>query len=228
MRAMSYGYTGDGPLADPPDALADPLAMRLAAIIREIRPGERLPAERELATRLGVSRTALRDRLRFLESAGILRRRSGSGTYVEALNPQALTRTLGVAVTFSGLPAESMFTALDALDRQAAREAATQADHAQLAALRQALEGMRDVRPNAVLTAHEEFHDAMIEAAASPALTLLRSGVVGALRKAQLVWPDRPDSADAVPPPGLYERHRAIYQAIAAGDPTAAGAAFDA
>lgn len=218
---------GDGPLADPPDALADPLAMRLAAIIREIQPGERLPAERELATRLGVSRTALRDRLRFLESAGILRRRSGSGTYVEALNPQALTRTLGVAVTFSGLPAESMFTALDALDRQAVREAATHADRTQLTVLRSALEGMRDDRPDAVLTAHEEFHEALIAAAASPALTLLRAGVVGALRKAQLVWPDRPDSAEVLPPPGLYERHQAIYRAIAAGDPAAAAAAFD-
>lgn len=226
---MSYGYTRDEPLMDPPDALADPLAMRLAEIIQGVRPGGRLPSERTLATDLGVSRTALRDRLRFLESAGILRRRSGSGTYVEALNPHALTRTLGVAVTFSGLPADSLFAALDALDRQITREAAGNADRGQLAHLLQALNGMREIgQPGRALAAHQRFHDAMADAAANPALSFLRAGVLGALRNARLVWPDRPDSADVDVPPGMYERHRRIYQAIAGRDPIGATAAFDA
>ena len=48
------------------------------------RAGDRLPPERELAARLGISRGALREALRSLESVGVLQARVGSGRYVTA------------------------------------------------------------------------------------------------------------------------------------------------
>jgi GntR family uxuAB operon transcriptional repressor len=60
------------------------VSNRIEALIREenIRPGERLPSERDLALRLGVSRTSLREALIALELGGIVEVRGGSGVYV--------------------------------------------------------------------------------------------------------------------------------------------------
>ena len=74
----------------PPDAIAtEPrlyrvVSSRIEALIREehIKPGERLPAERDLATKLGVSRTSLREALIALELGGVVEVRGGSGVYV--------------------------------------------------------------------------------------------------------------------------------------------------
>jgi DNA-binding FadR family transcriptional regulator len=53
----------------------------------DIRPGERLPSERDLATRLGVSRTSLREALIALELGGVVEVRGGSGVYVSEQAP---------------------------------------------------------------------------------------------------------------------------------------------
>ncbi len=47
-----------------------------------LRPGERLPAERELSERLGVSRPSLREAIAELQEAGLLAARAGAGIYV--------------------------------------------------------------------------------------------------------------------------------------------------
>jgi len=60
------------------------VSARIEELIREenIQPGERLPAERDLATKLGVSRTSLREALIALELGGVVEVRGGSGVYV--------------------------------------------------------------------------------------------------------------------------------------------------
>lgn len=74
------------------------VSSRIEELIRaeNIRPGERLPAERELATKLGVSRTSLREALIALELSGTVEVRGGSGVYVsEQAKPQAEVATAG-------------------------------------------------------------------------------------------------------------------------------------
>jgi GntR family transcriptional regulator, transcriptional repressor for pyruvate dehydrogenase complex len=51
-------------------------------ILKELRPGDKLPPERELAKMLGVSRTSVRDAIRGLELVGAVKPRSGAGTTV--------------------------------------------------------------------------------------------------------------------------------------------------
>jgi GntR family transcriptional regulator, transcriptional repressor for pyruvate dehydrogenase complex len=66
------------------DTAADRAASGIRSLIvsREYGPGDRLPAERDLAQQLGLSRPALREGIRRLRSGGVLESRRGSGTYV--------------------------------------------------------------------------------------------------------------------------------------------------
>lgn len=64
----------------------------------EFRPGDRLPAEGELADRLGLSRGTLREAVRALSHTHVLDVRRGDGTYVTSLSPNELLSGLGVAI----------------------------------------------------------------------------------------------------------------------------------
>lgn len=80
-----------------------------AALLRDalerldLRPGDRLPPERELAAELGISRPALREATRRLVDLGVLRARRGSGTYVAEIDPAEL---LAVRARLEPLAAE--------------------------------------------------------------------------------------------------------------------------
>ena len=66
------------------ERLSDRIALELDAMIQrgDFKPGERLPAERQLAEQLGVSRPSLREAIQKLASKGILKSRQGGGTFV--------------------------------------------------------------------------------------------------------------------------------------------------
>lgn len=72
------------------------------AILRgELRPGQRLASERELTTEFAVSRATVREALRVLESAGLIRSRQGDptgGAEVQKFSPDALNRSLTTMV----------------------------------------------------------------------------------------------------------------------------------
>src|SRR3954468_5691979 len=61
----------------------------------ELRPGDRLPKEADLAERLGLSRNSLREAVRALSLIRILDVRQGDGTYVTSLQPEVLLDTVG-------------------------------------------------------------------------------------------------------------------------------------
>ena len=63
------------------------LQNELAQLIASSQPGEKLPAEPELARQLGVSRATLREAMRAFEGQGIIRRRQGVGTFVVGRSP---------------------------------------------------------------------------------------------------------------------------------------------
>jgi DNA-binding FadR family transcriptional regulator len=83
---------------------------RIEALIREedIKPGERLPAERDLAAKLGVSRTSLREALIALELGGVVEVRGGSGVYVSEQAAQKSARPAAGPGPFEVLAARRM------------------------------------------------------------------------------------------------------------------------
>jgi GntR family transcriptional regulator, transcriptional repressor for pyruvate dehydrogenase complex len=66
----------------------------------ELRPGDRLPREKELSDRLGLSRNSLREAIKALSVIRILDVRQGDGTYVTSLAPPLLLEALSFVVDF--------------------------------------------------------------------------------------------------------------------------------
>jgi len=76
------------------------VAARIRRLIADgrLKPGDKLPPERELAVALGVSRTSVRDAIRTLQMTGLLEPRQGEGTVVRELSTEALVAPIASAL----------------------------------------------------------------------------------------------------------------------------------
>src|ERR1051325_10357683 len=77
----------------------------------DLRPGDRLPPERDLAVQLGVSRPSVRAALKSLVSMGLLVARRGSGTYVTDGPPALMSEPLALLAALHGFTLGEVFEA---------------------------------------------------------------------------------------------------------------------
>src|SRR6266536_5073432 len=98
-----------------------------------LRPGDRLPAERELAVQIGVSRPSVRAGLHALAAMGVVRSRHGSGTYIPEGPPTLDSESLSLLAALHGFTREDMYEARRLLEVGAAGMAAERATPEQLA-----------------------------------------------------------------------------------------------
>jgi len=188
----------------------------------EVGPGERLPAERELARRLGVSRPSLREALIALEVEGLLEVRVGSGIYVGRGPSGDRAADIG---RDSG-PIE-VIRARRLSEGECAALAANHGSAAQLRAIRKAhAELEREARHHHnPLAADRAFHVRIAEAAGNSALVLtvqtLWDQRVGPLYRALEVKLEYPAMAA-----DTLREHGAVLRAILKHDPPGARAAM--
>jgi GntR family transcriptional repressor for pyruvate dehydrogenase complex len=184
----------------------------------EIRPGNRLPSERELTEQFGVSRVTVRDALRVLEANGLVDIRVGAngGAFIREPNFDRLSNSLSSMLRFKKATLLELAEARKVIETATAEFAAQRAEPEDLERLREAVEGarrsLRDgdlyYMPHSV-----EFHTALAEAARNRVLYL----TVASFRKLffdvleQLL--PTPDMAETA-----ARDHWAIYQAVAARD----------
>ena len=207
------------------DPLPEQIAHRLVALIseRRLRPGDRLPPERELAATMGVSRASLREALRALSLIGVTEMRQGAGNYVAALDPGTLMRPLGLVLALSDAGFDELFEARKLVEPRLAWLAAERATDAEIARLAECAEASAAGVGNddAFMRADLELHG-IIAAAARNAIL---ARVVGSL--AGLGVASRMATTHLA---GMQEQvvhdHRRIAEAIAARDAEAAGAAM--
>src|SRR5712691_5856950 len=125
---------------------------------RELRAGDRLPPERDLAKLFGVSRPTLRAGIRSLSAVGVLESRQGAGTFVVQADesPALDSSSLSLMASLNGFTSKEMFEARRALEMSIAGLAAERATGDQLASLAEEMAGMY-----ASLDAPEEYllHD---------------------------------------------------------------------
>ena len=83
-----------------PKKISEEIVSQIKLLIADgqLKPGERVPSERELATLLGVSRPSVREAIMVLEAMGLVDSRQGGGTYVRSLTETALADPLSSMV----------------------------------------------------------------------------------------------------------------------------------
>ncbi|MDJ0335725.1 FadR/GntR family transcriptional regulator [Salinibacterium sp. G-O1] len=81
-------------------AVTDEAIQKIKAMIvsGELAPGDRLPPEKELSERLGLSRSSMREAVKALEVIRVLDVRRGDGTYVTSLEPQLLLEAISFVI----------------------------------------------------------------------------------------------------------------------------------
>src|SRR6478735_2054182 len=186
-----------------------------------LRPGDRLPAERDLAAQIGVSRPTVRAGLRALAAMGVVRSRHGSGTFIPDGPPALGSEPLSFLAALHGFTRDEMYEARRILEVGAAGLAAERATPEQTATLADEVAGLFASLENpAVFLVHDiNFHRSVAAASGNPIVASLVE-MVSALyyerrRDTAAMASDR-DLRDAA------EMHRRIYQAIRARNPEAA------
>lgn len=187
-----------------------------------LQAGDRLPPERELAQRLGVSRATLSQALVALEVIGVVTVRHGDGTVLsDASGPRRIVEAIRAHA--HRLP--EIIDTRDALETKIAALAAERRTPDDLARIDEALAEMaQEVEAGGRgVDGDERFHGAVTAAAHSLLLARLMDEIRDLIRETRiesLSQPGRP--ADSL------AGHRAVAEAIRAGDPGSAAAAMHA
>ncbi|MGR0319747.1 FadR/GntR family transcriptional regulator [Agromyces sp. ZXT2-3] len=189
----------------------------------ELVAGSRLPVERELGARLGVSRGPLREGVRALVVLGVLETRQGDGTYVTSLEPGRLLEPLGMLAELQS-PENSvhLLGVRRVLEPEAAAHAALRITDDELAEAGAILDRGEailaagdDIDLEATIDVDTEFHRVIANASGNPAFAAIIEALVGRTARARL-W-------RAIHQRGAVHdtqrEHRAILDALAAHDP---------
>ena len=155
----------------------------------DLKPGDQLPAERDLAQRFGVSRTAVREAVKALREKGLVEAYSGRGTFITDGTTHAVRQSLGLMVKIGQPEGSNHLAEVRAiLEPEIAALAAVRIQEAELATMREAV-GVMDRAgqdPEAYIEADLDFHLALAEGAANPLILSLLDSIVGLLREQRL------------------------------------------
>lgn len=216
-----------------PEKLSNAVVRQVEQLILRgiLRPGERLPSERDLADKLGVSRPSLRDAIPDLAERGLLVSRAGSGIFVADVLGSAFSPAL---VDLFATHDEAVFDYIGFrrdIEGLAAGRAAVHGSETDLKVIDTILAKMeaahqkRDPADEAQLDA--EFHMAIIEASHNVIMLHMLRSMFDLLRQGvfynrQMMFKNRMTRDQ------LLDQHRAINAGIQARDPDAARAAVAA
>jgi GntR family transcriptional repressor for pyruvate dehydrogenase complex len=176
----------------------------------DLQPGAKLPAERELASSLGVARSSLRQALKVLEIMGVISQRVGDGTYLNSGATSILGEPMEFLILLDGISFHELMEARLIVEPELAARAAERASEEDLAALRRAMTAMEAAAddPPAFVQHDLAFHREIFRTAGNRVCDLMFSVVHSSLRT--LVE----HTSQAVPAEHTLRLHRKIYAAI--------------
>jgi len=180
-----------------------------------LKPGDRLPSDRELAAALQVSRPLVRQAIKVLESLGRVTAQQGSGTYVQAASHRVAVRELMRGLAF---------------DRKLLRQVLPARIAIELAVLRAAFERRTPANLGLLLSALDQRERQLADDVQEASLDLTFEATLGricgneVLRRLQAlvhdVWLEA-QIAEGLAPGGLsrlHREHRQVFEAFAAGE----------
>lgn len=191
----------------------------------ELKFGDRLPPERDLAKLLGVSRPTLRAGIRSLTAVGILQSKQGAGTFVAEADesPTLDSSSLRMMAALHGFTSDEMFEARLALEMHIAGLAAERATAEQITLMSEEIAGMYASLddPEQYLVHDMQFHQTVAAASNNRILTSLMNMV------ATILFDSRSKTVHrALDLKQSAEQHQNIYRAMRERDAQAASAAM--
>ena len=168
------------------DAIAQIKAMIVSG---ELQPGDRLPPEKELAERLGLSRSSMREAIKALEVIRVLDVRRGDGTYVTSLEPKLLLEAISFAIDMhDDVSLFEIFEVRRMLESHATGLAALLATADDIAALRAESSAVANSNSVEELVEHDvRFHKLISELSGNRYLSSLIDGLTSHTVRAR-VW----------------------------------------
>lgn len=185
----------------------------------ELNPGDKLIPERELADRLQVGRSAVREAYRTLEAIGIIDIRPGEGTFVREIGTKSMTDIMSLAVLTGK---DTLFELLELrkiIETEASSLAALRRTKEDLNNMKYWLDKMNeDINRGSLGDLSDlKFHYAITDAAHNSLLMRLMNSISETMIKEMKNVREKLYLTPGTPK-RLYEQHVIIYQAILNGD----------
>lgn len=200
-------------------ALTDQAITQIKGMIMsgQLKPGDRLPPEKELSEALGLSRSSLREAVKALEMVRVLDVRRGNGTYVTSLTPSLLLDAMSFMVDIhQDVSVLELFEVRRILEPAAAALAAVRITASDVAYLKGLLAEVEGTTPIEDLVSHDvAFHRHIAELSGNAYLARLLENLSGSTLRAR-IW--RGLTQDGATDKTLAE-HQAIVDALESGDP---------
>jgi GntR family transcriptional repressor for pyruvate dehydrogenase complex len=152
-----------------------------------IKPGDRLPPERELADLFKASRNSVRDAIRVLELMGLIESRQGDGTYVRTVSANDLTEPLALCLLQSRTQMRELWEVRRILEPALAESAAARITEEELADLESVLDVQRSKVEAGFIALEEDaaFHQGIAEAAHNGVMLRVMDTLVDLLRQSR-------------------------------------------
>ncbi len=152
-----------------------------------LKPGDAIPPERQLASQLEVSRFSLREALRVAQTQGLIEISRGRCPRVAKLSAAAAANVIALTLRRSGKVLLDLIEARQALECQIARLAAARAQQSHIAAIRQTIESMEQNKNNLNLCVEKdiEFHNILVEASGNKVFEIMLAPLSELLRKSR-------------------------------------------
>jgi GntR family transcriptional regulator, transcriptional repressor for pyruvate dehydrogenase complex len=206
---------------DPESHLTMQVVNHIRAMIEDgtLKPGEKIPPEREFAQKLKISRASLRTGIGYMAAMGIMKVRHGVGTFIAQGPPEIGKSSLGLLGALHGFKSWQMFEARLVLESKMAALAAERGKEEHFTLLAEEVAEMYATvdDPEEYLIHDVRFHRAIAQASGNPILASLMETITSALydgrRKTVGLTRSLKDSADV---------HREIYRAIRSRNPAEA------
>ncbi|GAA0528690.1 GntR family transcriptional regulator [Saccharopolyspora subtropica] len=200
-----------------PEVVAERLQQDLLA--QDLRPGDRLPTESQLVERYGVSRTVIREAGRILEQRGLVDIRPGRGMTVAAPDGSAIVQHYSLMLGMNAMTFQQLMETRLIIEVEVAALAALRRTDEDLADMRASLERAQARADDYQVCLEEDmrFHEIVTRASGNPFFSWFMDPVNTCLRESY-----QDSSAYLASLPQTFAEHRAILDAIAAGDPDAA------
>lgn len=218
-----------GSLANVDPISREPLAVEVTRrlvtylLAGEVKPGERIPSERQLAAAFGVGRSAMREGIRALALLGVVEVRHGNGIYLKRTESALLPQVVEWGLLLGEKRTLDLIEARRKIEVDIVALAAERRADDDVAELRRALDrmGQAGVTNEAFTDADLAFHLTLARAAGNTALREILSGIQGLLR----AWIARVTAAGSVQV--SYREHIPVFEAVTRGDVAAAEAAME-